>query len=197
MNSRHSSLRRLALMLLPLLGACATAPKPLQGEFTMISPKEIAASGRTGDTVRWGGLIIEVEPETERTCIQLLSRELSTKARPRNRDVSDGRFLACRAGFYDPEVFTKGREVTVVGRIVGLKERLVGDYAYAMPEVAADVIYLWPERREYDDIYVHYSPWFGVWPYYNGWHRPYHYRPYHRSYPSRSPRKATSSDKND
>lgn len=178
--------RFVALALLPLLGACATAPKPLQGEFAVISPKEITASGRTGDTVRWGGIVIEVEPEAERTCIQLLSRELSTWARPRNRDVSEGRFLACRAGFYDPEVFAKGREVTVVGHVTGMTRRPVGEYAYPMPEIAAEVIYLWPERREYDEAYVHYSPWIGVWPHRHWWHGPYH-----RPYPiTRPPRKA-------
>lgn len=188
MNPRPLPFRSVAWVLLPLLGACATAPKPLQGEFTVVTPRDIAASGQTGDTVRWGGLVIDVSPEAERTCIQLLSRELTGWARPRNRDASEGRFVACRAGFYDPEVFTPGREVTVVGRVTGLTERPVGDYAYAMPEVAAEVIYLWPERPDYDEIYVHYPPWFDVWPYRYGWYGPY-YRPYPivKPPPSREP----------
>jgi outer membrane lipoprotein len=170
---------RLSILAIPLLSACATAPKPLQGQFTVVSASDVATSGRTGDNIRWGGLVIEVEPEAERTCIQILSRELSDTARPRDRDVSEGRFVACRDGFYDPEIFTRGREVTVAGRVAGLTTRPVGEYAYPMPEVAADVIYLWPERREIDAVYLPYSPWFG-WPYYGRWNYGIHY---HRSYP--------------
>lgn len=180
------SIRSAAWLLLPLLGACATTPAPLQGQFSVVSPNDIAADARTGDSVRWGGLVIEVEPQAERTCIEILARELSDSARPRERDVSDGRFLACRAGFYDPEVFTRGREVTVTGTVTALTQRPIGEYTYTMPEVAADVIYLWPERPQYEYIYAPYSPWLGPWPYSRWWYAP-HYptRHIHRPAPQR------------
>ena len=184
------------LMAIPFFAACATAPKPLQGEFTVDSAKDVAANGRSGDRVRWGGLVIEVEPEAERTCLQILSRELSDTARPRDRDVSEGRFVACRDGFYDPEIFTKGREVTVAGRVAGMTTRQVGEYGYPMPEVAADVVYLWPERRDIDAVYVPYSPWFG-WPYgrwNTGFHYPHH-APIHRTH--RAPRVPSRGGKSD
>ncbi len=172
------------LVVLPLFAACASVPKPLTGEFAPVTASAIAESGRQGDLVRWGGIVVEVEPEAQRTCLQVLSRPLSDIARPRerDRDVSEGRFLACRAGFYDPEVFTRGREVTVTGLVVGGTERSVGEYRYTMPEVAAEVIYLWPERPDYDRVYL--SAGFGHGPFYDPWwprHRWhggfYHYRP--------------------
>src|SRR5215217_4751878 len=121
-------MRLMLVAVIPLFAACATAPKPLQGQFTLVSANDVAATGRTGEIVRWGGLVIDVEPEAERTCMQILSRELSETARPRDRDVSEGRFVACREGFYDPEIFTKGREVTVAGRVAGMTTRPVGEY---------------------------------------------------------------------
>ncbi len=162
-------IRTTTLATLPLFAACASVPKPLTGDFAPVTASSVTESGRNGDAVRWGGLVVEVEPEAERTCLQILSRPLSEIARPsaRDRDQSEGRFLACRAGFYDPEVFTRGREVTITGRVVGSTERSVGEYRYVMPEVAADVIYLWPERPEYDRLYVDYG--FGFGPFYDPW----------------------------
>lgn len=155
----------LPLLIVPLLLAgCATTPAPLQGQFTAVSASEVAVRDRAGDRVRWGGVVIEVEPAADHTCIQVLSRELSRRGRPLERDTSAGRFLACRSGFYDPEVFTPGREITVTGTVDSLTRRMVGEYDYPMPRVAAEVIYLWPPRPRYDDLgYGMWSPWYGPW----------------------------------
>lgn len=167
--------------------ACASVPKPLSGDYPTLQPRDAVAAGRTGTPVRWGGIIIAVEPQAEHTCIQILSRELGPDTRPRQRDPSEGRFVACRAGFYDPEVFTDGREVTVTGHVVAMTTRVVGEYGYTMPEVAADVIYLWPPRRHYryEPVYPGWSLWFG--PTWYGWHHhhPWHARPIHRPPPRR------------
>lgn len=178
------AIRCLVPVLPALLAACATAPKPLQGQFTVVEPNQIAAQGRVGDYVRWGGILIETQPQSGRTCLEILGRELSDTARPRERDdASLGRFIACRDGFYDPEVFTHGREVTVTGTVARLTERTVGDYVYVMPEVAADVVYLWPERRYYDHPPVTVGVWGGPWMY----HQQLWFGTYYR-YPPPRPR---------
>lgn len=171
---------------LALVAGCASTPRPLTGDFVVVYPRQAVAGDRTGEPVRWGGTIIAVEPEAQRTCLQILSRPLGRDARPLRRDPDEGRFIACRAGFYDPEVFADGREVTVTGRIAGVVTRTVGEYSYSMPEVAADVIYLWPPRTEYayyDPAWPAWSLWYGPgWHF--GWH--VHYtRPVHRPPPRR------------
>lgn len=141
---------------LATLSACATAPAPLRGDFASQSPQVQASP------VRWGGMILSVEPGREQTCFELLSRPLDASARPRLVDESDGRFVACRAGFYDPAAFAAGRHLTVTGRLDGEVQRQVGEHSLRLPRVAADVIYLWPERVE---IHVRSHP--GFWgPYY-------------------------------
>jgi outer membrane lipoprotein len=156
-----------------LLAACATAPKPLQGAFTPVNPRDSVASPQVGATVRWGGRIIETKPGQDNTCFQLVSRPLSGTGRPLSSapDATDGRFIACRAGFYDPAVFTEGREVTFVGRIDGYETARIGEYDYRLPRVAADVVYLWPEVREVEvRPYPLYDPYWG--PYWGprwGW----------------------------
>lgn len=48
---------RLAMLALAslLLAACASQPRPLQGEFAQISPRDATSIDRTGALVRWGG----------------------------------------------------------------------------------------------------------------------------------------------
>lgn len=157
-----------------LLGACATVPKPLQGQFQATTPRQ-ATSGSTGEAVRWGGEIIRVEPKADATCFEILGRELDDTARPRLRRPADGRFIACRQGFSDPEEFQRGREMTVVGRVTGIDHGKVGEFDYAYPHVSADAIYLWPKRPvvvrtpDMDPWRYGYGPW-GMGP---GWGSPY------------------------
>ncbi len=158
---------RLALLAasLALLGACATAPKPLQGAFAPLTPADAAASDHTGAVVRWGGRIVSVEPQANRTCFEMISTRLGDSGRPYwASDDTGGRFLACRTGFYDPALFEKNREVTFTGRIAGYQSRRIGEYEYRFPQVDADVVYLWPVRERVDVIERPAPwPWWGWW----------------------------------
>jgi outer membrane lipoprotein len=154
----------LCLGLMALAG-CATVPKPLQGDFQSSSPKEDVPL--EGARVRWGGSILAVEPKPGLTCFQILAHDLSDSARPRKSDESSGRFLACRNGFYDPAIFAIGRELTVTGNLSGSETRKIGEFDYHLPRVAADTIYLWPERPlevRYDSpFFYHDAFWFGYY----------------------------------
>jgi outer membrane lipoprotein len=154
-----------------LVGACATVPAPLQGQFAPVTPRDAATGNAQGEAVRWGGEIIEVDPRADQTCFEILARDLDAAARPMARDPSDGRFLACRNGFYDPEEFKRGREITVVGHLDGSEHGKVGDFDYTYPRVAADAIYLWPQRSLYTAT-PYYDPW-GPWGYGPYWGRPW------------------------
>ena len=89
-----------------VLAACVSQPKPLQGVFAEISPQDAVATDRTGAVVRWGGRVVEVEPQSNRTCFQMISTRLGGTSRPlASSDDTGGRFLACRTGFYDPALF--------------------------------------------------------------------------------------------
>ncbi|WP_407354481.1 Slp family lipoprotein [Luteimonas sp. R10] len=150
-----------------LLAGCVTQPAPLQGDYLAITPEDAAAGDRTGASVRWGGRVVEVEPQADRTCFTMLSTRLDASGRPYGgSDATGGRFIACRTGFYDPAVFEADREVTFTGRIDGYETRRIGEYDYRFPRVTADVVYLWPEREDVRVI-VHHDPypypWHGWW----------------------------------
>lgn len=176
--------RPLALVgALALVGGCATIPQPLQGTYATISSASAQQGSGSGTPVRWGGEIIKTEPGPQQTCFYLLSRPLDSQARPimGSSGESDGRFVACRAGFYDPEVFVRGRELTVTGTLRGTVSQKVGEYDYAYPRVEANVVYLWPKRvpvTRYAPGY--YDPFWGsgFGPYWGSpWGNPYWNRP--------------------
>ncbi len=149
-----------------LLAACASQPEPLQGTFNEITPQQAVSADVTGSVVRWGGRIVAVEPQTNRTCFDMISTRLSADGRPYwATDDVGGRFIACRTGFYDPVVFEKNREVTFTGRVDGYENRRIGEYDYRFPRVEADVIYLWPVRERVAVATTRPAPWpwWGWW----------------------------------
>ena len=168
----RTSLPLLAACTALLLGACSSVPKHLQGEYPPLVPRA-ASEGDIGTQVRWGGIILAARPEQDRTCFEILSRELGSSMRPRNADLTQGRFIACNRGFHDPEVFTKGREVTVIGQLQQIDLRKVGEYDYRYPVLAADFITMWPERPDVI-IYDYYDPFYNPW-YWGPYHYPYAY----------------------
>ena len=144
------------------LAGCASTPQPLQGQFSTLMPDEAAERQAAGEHVRWGGRVVRVEPQAARSCFEIVGFPLDAAGRPLRPDHSEGRFLACRAGFYDPEVFKSGREVTITGVVEGFETRKVGDYDYHYARVAAEAIYLWPERKDVD-VVVQPVPYWWYW----------------------------------
>jgi len=139
----------LFLTLPALLSACATLPSPLAGNFPPITPHEAQSGTENGQSVRWGGEIIQTNPKATQTCFTVLGYPLHADGRPKLRQqASDqGRFLACAPGFYDPTIYAAGREVTFIGTITGVQKQKVGAYEYPYPTIEASKVYLWPMPR--------------------------------------------------
>jgi outer membrane lipoprotein len=159
-------------------GACVKPPAPLAGgPFAEITVPQAQQQSLEGQRVRWGGEIVTTTTSPDETCFEVVSRPLDAAARPRWTDQSDGRFLACTPRFYDPAVYSKGRELTVIGTLQAPTMGKIGEYEYRYPRVAAEEVYLWPQRPPYGTVY--YYPWGGpVWypfgypywyPYWGGW----------------------------
>jgi outer membrane lipoprotein len=170
---------------LAAVAGCALPPAPLRGgPFAPLEPSEAAQGATATEPVRWGGVIVENRPARDRTCFLVLGMALDDTARPRHRDESEGRFLACAQGFFDPEVYAPDRHVTVVGWLDGTSPEKIGGYEYQAPLVEAYTVYLWPHReRAYAwGPYPYWGFGPGVWvgP---GWYPwgpyPYFYRPWY------------------
>jgi len=123
-----------------------------------------------GKMVIWGGEIVTAENLKAGTLLEIVQKPLNSGERPLNVDRSDGRFLALYDGYLDVAIYSKGREVTVAGRIKETQKRLLGEIDYSYPVISAQEIYIWPAR---DDKKYYISP---RW-YYPDWDY-YHYRRY-------------------
>jgi outer membrane lipoprotein len=128
------------------LSACTTIPEQIQGSYPEISPARVEP-GVFGSSARWGGVILNSKNKDSGTCFEVLSRELDKYLRPELQDATLGRFIACTKGFNDPVIFTKGREITVTGRIQGIEIQKVGDFDYRYPVLEVEDLVLWEKRK--------------------------------------------------
>lgn len=161
------------------LCACATAVpeairEPAPGNITVAQAQQ-GGQRLVGSRVRWGGTIAGVENRAAETWLEIVDRPLDSNGRPRETDQTGGRFLARVAGFLDPAIYAKGRDVTVAGVLAAPVERTIGEYPYAFPVVKSQQLQLWPlavpqpPPRYYDPFWA--DPWYP-------WGYPFPYRAY-------------------
>ncbi|MDX1518907.1 MAG: Slp family lipoprotein [Gammaproteobacteria bacterium] len=136
----------------------------------------------TGQYVRWGGKIVDVENKPDSTWIEVVSSSLNSYGRPvRYEHDTPGRFLVRIDGFIDPEIYGKGRLLTVYGNVESRLVRQIDDYPYTYPLIKANTHYLWPEYRH--SQYRHYAghPYYlDPWWYYPHYRFHYGHRHFYR-----------------
>ncbi len=184
-GSIYKRIAQLAAVTL-LFSACTTIPEQLQGSYAEISPARVEPSVY-GSSVLWGGVIIDAKNKENDTCFEILSREMDKYRRPLVEDRTSGRFIACKPGFYDPEVFAKGREVTITGTIRNIEARQIDEFSYRYPVLDIDELVLWEVRQDVL-VYNNYDPFYYpyYWGYGFGYGYPYHRYPYYGGFPRHS-----------
>jgi len=159
-----------------LLAACAPFSENVMRQVdTTVQFDEIQKSPESyqSKTVMMGGVIIETHNEKDETTIKVVQTNLDMEKRPVNRDRSQGRFLIRYAGFLDPVIYEKGRDITVVGDVVGKETHPLGGIQYVYPVIKAQEIHLWKKREAYEDLPRPYPFWWDRYPYW--WHQPPYY----------------------
>lgn len=177
-----------ALVALVLTGCATQIPQSVRGdgsELTTYSQVRAAPEATIGQQVRWGGVIAEVRNRENNSEIEVVGFALRSFGRPESNDETYGRFRIVVSGFADPEVYAKGRMITVLGTYTEMQAGMIGEYVYEFPVVAASGVELWREEapRIDDWRYDIYSPryrnyLYGVGPYrVHPYHYPYYYYP--------------------
>jgi outer membrane lipoprotein len=141
-------------------------------------------SAYEGDTVLWGGFIIETVNLKEGVEIFVLDTPLDHWEEPEAERYSRGRFIAKTAKFLDPAVYKAGKKITLAGKIAGAKTVPLGQTKYTYPVVSVIQLHLWKEEHYYPYYYYPYyypwggpnSWWYGYGPYYGPYYGPF-YRP--------------------
>lgn len=94
--------------------------------------------------VLWGGRILESRNLADSTEFTVLAYPLDSKGMPDLAgDVPFGRFIVEQKGYLETVTYAPGREITVYGRVVGVREAAVGKASHREPVVAAVQIHLW------------------------------------------------------
>ncbi len=133
-----------------VLYGCVT-PAPISGHFENITPSQAQNKELVGKIVRFGGSIISTIPKkNDTTCFVVLGLKLNSWGEPYSIAPSNfvGRFIACAKGYYDPEIYQKGRKITFVGQIAGIKQEKVGGFTYNYPLINVKSLYLWPKQEK-------------------------------------------------
>ncbi len=163
------------LVALGLASCAATISRQLQKQAnTTVSFAELLREPNAyqGQMMILGGYILETNNEPGGSLITVLQAPLGFQHEPKSKDLSQGRFMVKTAEFLDPELYDKGRKVTVGGRVEGAETRPLDNDVYQYPVIGAEELYLWPKLKPYPAPYdpYWYDPWYPYYPYYPYWH---------------------------
>jgi outer membrane lipoprotein len=129
-----------------------------------------------------GGIIVQTKLTAAGAQIEAIYASVDSSGYFNVQGSSEGRFLAVIQGdaaILDPEVYRKGRKITLAGRFDGLQTGRIDEMEYVYPVFAIQQIYLWPEESPYYPAPYYYNNyWLYPYPYYWGpwWQYPYYYR---------------------
>lgn len=171
---RRSRSGVILLILVAALGSCVPLSQDIRRQAAEGAPFakiQKNPGAFRGTIVVWGGVIIETTNRMESTAIKVMQTALDFQMRPMDLDRSEGRFVIRVDRFLDPDIFTKGREITVGGPVAGEEVHPIGEIRYTYPVVQASELKIWEKRVEYPPYY--YDPWYwGPYPW-RPWGRPY------------------------
>jgi len=97
-----------------------------------------------GKSVLFGGTIVKVGNEPKGTWVEVLERPLGFRLEPMLDDQTGGRFLLVSDQILDEQIFTRGRKITVVGKVEGRETRPLDQITYDYPVLRIREYHLWP-----------------------------------------------------
>lgn len=185
-------LRKIALFpVLLLLFSCAPVlDRGLlkEGErdvsFSRLRQEPAAYKGRL---YVFGGVIVDDKLTASGSQLEAMHVPVDRYGHFLDRGMSEGRFLAFLPAderLLDPEVFRKGRRITIAGEFMDLRQGKIDEMEYLYPVFRIKQVYLWPRERQYYPAY-YYDPWFYPYPYFYGspwWSYPYYGGYYYGDY---------------
>lgn len=180
--------KMLWLFMLFFLGGCASnLPKEITSAIETspsLSEARQDFEQTKGQLVRWGGSIAAIENKNDETWLEVVSQSLSSQGKPQKSDKTEGRFIVKIDQFLEPEIYRKGRLITVYGAIVEEHDGKIGEQPYRFTVVKAEKAYLWTEFKEIEPLPYYRNPYYDPFldPYWDlRWRRHFIYgRDFHR-----------------
>jgi outer membrane lipoprotein len=141
-----------------LLTGCASGPDKLayqpESQLVPYAQALTAPTQYQSQPVRWSGLIVQTRVLAGSSEIEIVYLPLKSNGQPEQQETSPGRFMASVHGLLDPELYAKGRSITVLGHLGRSVEGKIGEQSYRFPRVVVDEHTLWPKVKEVEVRYV-------------------------------------------
>ncbi len=110
-----------------------------------------------GKSVLFGGTIVRVGNDSSGSWVEILQRPLGYRLEPELNDQTGGRLLLVSNEFWDEQIFSKGRKITLAGKVEGTQTRSLDAITYDYPILRVSEYHLWPEGRTRTGPDVHFS----------------------------------------
>ena len=133
-------------LFIALTGCAAGISEQVRNQVTYFGPfaaVQQAPQKYIGETVLWGGRVIETRVKDNATEIVVLQMALNRWDQPQDDDQSQGRFVVHSAQFLDPAIYPPGILITVAGRLQGSENRRIGEMPYTYPVIDPIEIKKW------------------------------------------------------
>jgi outer membrane lipoprotein len=134
------------LVIVFLMSGCAHV---ISQELRKQTDKELTAEmlfknpeAYKGKTVILGGIIINTHNTDQGSSIEVLQTPLDYSGRPEDTDFSCGRFIFFYGEYLDSAIFSKGKAITVGGKVFGKTTRPLGEIEYTYPLIHAREVHL-------------------------------------------------------
>lgn len=158
------SIPAIIIVLLLLAGCAPVISKQIRERVNPdIMPEEVLRNPEQykGEMIILSGEIIEIENKEDNTSVKVLQLPAGFRGKPKDMTESEGRFLAIVDHYLDPFIYTKGRKVTVAGKVEGTRQLPLGETQYNYPVIHVAELYLWPIERDYYYPYPSFHIGFG------------------------------------
>nr|WP_121556327.1 Slp family lipoprotein [Brenneria salicis]NMN91576.1 outer membrane lipoprotein [Brenneria salicis ATCC 15712 = DSM 30166]RBP63046.1 outer membrane lipoprotein [Brenneria salicis ATCC 15712 = DSM 30166] len=171
-NLSVQAVRGLVVAAVLLLSGCVSVPEAIKG--TSPTPQDDlvrvmnAPQLYVGQEARFGGRVVSIRNEVNRTRLEIASLPLDSGARPRLDLPSEGRFIAYVNRFLEPIDF-QNQLVTVVGLITGSEHGAIGDKPYRFVVVDVQGYKRWNVVQRVVMPPGAYGPWGWDARYGHGW----------------------------
>jgi outer membrane lipoprotein len=107
-----------------------------------------------GRTVILGGNIISSKNTDKGTYIEVLQKPLNYRGRPKDTDFTYGRFMVFHPLYLESAIYSRGKEITVAGEVMGRVAQPLGEMEYTYPLINAGELHLFEVRRGFP---IHFS----------------------------------------
>lgn len=133
-------------VLISLLASCASTPDFDTSQVDQsLTPQSVVSEAELnhGKTALWGGTILDTRNLKDSTQIEVLAYPLDSSYRPLLESKPLGRFIIVHRGFLEPNIYTQGRLVSVLGKISGIQSGTVGETTYSYAVINSEQLHLW------------------------------------------------------